>query len=217
MLYVYAFVPTPASVPDVRGIGGAALSAVQTGELEAVVSEHGSAVDSSEQDVLAHAAVVEAVAAANEAVLPARFGGLHADEPALREAVDARPELRDALERVRGCVELGLRVVAEPTAAPEATSGSDYMRRQLERRRELDRLAENLHRPLAEIAREATLTVGSTERLPLAAAYLVERDRVGDFRRELEQIQARQPRLGIVCTGPWPPYSFALVEGPAAQ
>ncbi len=215
MLYVYAFVASPAVVPDVPGIDDAPLSAVSAGELDAVVSEHGAAVDSAERDVLAHARVVEAVAAANEAVLPARFGGLHADEQALREATTARPDLRAALERVRGCVELGLRVVAEPTQDSAATSGSDYMRQRLERRRGLDRLAEELHRPLAGVARDATLTVGSTERLPLTAAYLVERDRVDEFRRRLEEIQAKQPQLGIACTGPWPPYSFALAEGKA--
>jgi Gas vesicle synthesis protein GvpL/GvpF len=212
VLYLYAFAAAPVPAPDVVGIDGAPVRAELLDGLAAVVSEH-DAVEPSEEAVLAHARVVEAIAATNDAVLPARFGGLHRDEQALRQAVAGRRELVDALERVRGCVELGVRVFGDPAPPGAAASGAAYMRGRLERRRALDGLAQELHQPLAGLCRDSTVVVGATPRLLLTAAYLIERGQVEVFRAALETLETRHPDLGVVCTGPWPPYSFAIVEG----
>jgi Gas vesicle synthesis protein GvpL/GvpF len=213
VLYVYAFVTAPATVPDVPGVDGTAVRSEPLDGLVVVVSEHDGTVEASEAAILAHARVVEALAATNEGVLPARFGGMYGDETALREGLAGRSKLADALARVRGCVELGVRVLAEAAPPSEASSGGAYMRARLEQRRELERLADELHAPLAGLSRDATLTVGATPRLLLTAAYLVERGQVEAFHRALSALQSQHPNLGIVCTGPWPPYSFAVAEG----
>lgn len=215
MLYVYAFLERPASAPDVLGIDDASLQVETAGELDVVVSRHEALPrEASEPAVLAHARVVEALAASNDAVLPARFGGVHTDAAALRAALaDRRQELAAALARVRGCVELGVRALA-PSAEPKAaSSGAAYMQARLEQRRETERLADELHAPLAVRAREATCTVGATQRLLLSGAYLVPKDEVSAFTQLVEKLQDQHPDLGIVCTGPWPPYSFATSEG----
>jgi hypothetical protein len=216
VLYVYGFVPTPAVIPALRGIQNAELAAVPIGTLDAVASEYdGATIERSEASVLAHARVVDALAEANDGVLPARYGGLHADAAALREAVAGRPELARALDRVRGCVELGVRVLGEAPKPVAASSGRAYMSARLEERRSADRLADALHRPLAALARESSLTVGATPSLPVTGAYLVDRGAVGEFRKAVERLQADHPSVGIVCTGPWPPYSFAMERGAA--
>ena len=46
--------------------------------------------------------------------------------------------------------------------------------------------------------------------------YLVPEDAVPEFRGVVERLQAAHPDLGLVCTGPWPPYSFATAAGGAA-
>jgi len=214
VLYVYAFVERPASVPDVKGLDDAALRIENAGELDVVVSRHEALPrEASEPAVLAHARVVEALAASNDAVLPARFGGAHADAAALRAAVAARQhELTAALARVRGCVELGVRVLAPAAEPTTAATGAAYMQARLERRREAERLADEVHAPLAALAHQATQTVGATQRLLLTAAYLVPKDEVSAFTQLVEKLQAGHPDLGIVCTGPWPPYSFATTE-----
>jgi hypothetical protein len=212
VLYVYAFVSAPASVPDVSGLDGSTLGARHLGALDAVVSEHDGPVDASEMAVLEHARVVEAVAEANDGVLPVRFGGMHDDEAALSAAVAGRGGLAEALGRVRGCVELGLRVLGGAGLPAAASTGAEYMRARLERRHELDRLADELHAPLAALARDSTLAVGTTPRLLLTASYLVPRAEVETFGETVAILQAAHPELGIVCTGPWPPYSFALAE-----
>jgi len=218
VVYVYAFVERPASVPDVRGIGDARVEAEAAPGLDVVISRHEApSVEASEPAVIAHARVVEALAASNEAVLPARFGGGHADADGLRAAVAERAsELTAALARVRGCVELGVRALAPAGQEVAAASGGAYMRARLEQRREAERLAEELHAPLAERAREATRTVGATPRLLLSAAYLVPKGEVTEFREVVERVQAEHAELAIVCTGPWPAYSFATAEAGSA-
>jgi Gas vesicle synthesis protein GvpL/GvpF len=214
VLYVYAFVEAPATVPGVRGIDSVPLETEAAGGLEVVVSRHETTPEASDAAIMAHAGVVEALAAANEAVLPARFGGMHADADALRAAVAERAgELTAALARVRGCVELGVRALVPAPPEVAATSGAAYMRARLEQRQEAERLADELHAPLAALAREATHTVGATERLLLSASYLVPEDAVAEFRGVVEHLQAARPDLGLVCTGPWPPYSFVTAEG----
>jgi hypothetical protein len=43
----------------------------------------------------------------------------------------------------------------------------------------------------------------------LRAAYLVDRDAVGGFTARVDALQREHPELAVLCTGPWPPYSFA--------
>jgi hypothetical protein len=181
--------------------------------VEVVVSRHEElSREASEPAILAHAQVVEALAGANEAVLPARFGGVHNDAGALRaKLADRQDELKAALARVRG-VELGVRALAAAAERTPAASGAVYMHVRLEQRREAERLADELHEPLAARAREATRTVGATERLLLSAAYLVPKNELKGFTDLVEKLQREHPDLGIVCTGPWPPYSFATAE-----
>jgi Gas vesicle synthesis protein GvpL/GvpF len=214
VLYVYAFVEAPAAVPEIDGIDSARLATERASGLDAVVSRHEQeSVEASESAIVAHARVVDAVAESNAAVLPARFGGMHADAEALRGAVAERAAaLAAALTRVRGCVEFGLRVLA-PAAEPASPStGAAYMHARLEQRRATERVADELHAPLTALAREATRTVGATPRLLLSAAYLVPRNDASAFRDAVERVQSAHPALSIVCTGPWPAYSFATAE-----
>ena len=217
MLYVYAFVEAPAVVPETEGIDSAPVAAERAAGLDAIVSHHDNeSVDASEPAVIAHARVVDAVAELNDAVLPARFGGMHADADALRAAVAERAvSLAAALERVRGCVELGLRVLAPAADPGPATTGAGYMHARLEQRRATERLADEVHTPLAELARATTRTVGATPRLLLSAAYLVPREDASTFRDAVGRLQREHPTLTIACTGPWPAYSFGTAEATA--
>ena len=38
---------------------------------------------------------------------------------------------------------------------------------------------------------------------------LVDRERVQSFARRVAELQASNQALRLLCTGPWPPYSFA--------
>jgi Gas vesicle synthesis protein GvpL/GvpF len=206
VIYLYAIAEELDGLPDVRGVDGVPLARRSVEGLDLVVSE-AAEVDASEEAILAHARVVEALVERSAALLPARFGRGFRDEDALREAITGRAaSLRDALTQVRGCIEVGVRVVApEPAPPPAADSGRAYMEALLAHTEE----ARELHEPLAALARAATHTVGSTPRLLLSGAYLVEPGELDGFRRRVSELEAAHPELTFLITGPWPPYSFA--------
>src|SRR5204862_7171797 len=123
MLYVYAITDVP-QPPGVAGLDGASLRAIGAGGLAAVVSQHEELRRAEEADELwAHERVVEA-AMEQGAVLPMRIGSVVEDEAAVASLLRRRGQaFRDALARVRGAVELGVRLVIdagddEPVAVP---------------------------------------------------------------------------------------------------
>lgn len=219
MVHLYALVRQPAAVPDVRGIEDAPLRTVAVADgIEAVVSDttHGSA--RSEDAILAHARVVEAVAETNSAVLPARFtGGAGSDDDLHAGVADRHDQIVAALDRVEGCVELGLRVLRQQSDAESpASSGREYMRRRLEQVAQAQAVARDVHGSLAPLARESTSQVVARADLVLTAAYLLPKAAVEEFRSTLQAAEANADDLTLVLTGPWPPYSFTLIEGGGA-
>lgn len=160
-----------------------------------------------------HEEVVEALMADRD-LLPVRYGTRLDDEATVARVMEGRSrELAAALDRVRGAVELSVRVVAadgtpSPPDPPETTSGAEYMRLRAQAEASHDDVARALHEPLAERARESTEGRPRPPEL-FRAAYLVERAAIDSFVAEVGRLQSVSPGLAILCTGPWPPYSFA--------
>ena len=242
--YVYGVVPKGTS-PDVFANAGAEIELVETGDLTAVASrvpldEYGAeALEANvkdpewlEEKVNAHNAVLAAGVGVTT-VLPFRFGAIYRDEEQVRGMLTKRPELRDALARLDGAVELGVKALLDPEVLrarlahdrgldAEVGSGRAYMLwKQLER--ELDEevrsfagsCADESHERLAAAADDARVnpaqhpSVAGGEML-LNGAYLVRSDRDAAFRDVLRELQARYGDDGVTyeLTGPWPPYNF---------
>jgi hypothetical protein len=150
-----------------------------------------------------HEEVVEALMEQRD-LLPMRFGTLvEDDEAAVRALDERREELKTSLDRVRGAVELAVRAAADPSSdgAGVGLSGIEYMRVKAHR----TEAAGLLHEPLAFLARENVVQPGPEL---LRAAYLVDREAVESFVGLVRRLQATREDLHILCTGPWPPYSF---------
>jgi Gas vesicle synthesis protein GvpL/GvpF len=150
-----------------------------------------------------HEEVVEALMEERD-LLPVRFGTLVSDEAAaVRAVADRRDELAARLDRVRGAVELAVRAHPRvPDEAPDAATGMDYMQAKA---RSME-TASLLHEPLDFLARDSVVQHGAEL---LKAAYLVDREAVEAFVSLVERLGQVHPGLDLVCTGPWPPYSFA--------
>jgi hypothetical protein len=212
VIHVYGFVDELAELPAIPGLDDAPLEHRQVEGVDVVLSR-GTAPQTAEvsrEAVLRHAQVVEELMATSAAVLPAQLGRAFHDEEELAAAL--RPQtagVARGLDRVRGCVEFGLRVIPSEARAEQRASGGDYMRARLDELRRQDRLVATLHEPLARLARESTLDRTGGE---LRAAYLVERAHVAEFRAAASRVEA-SPDVTVVCTGPWPPYSFADAKG----
>lgn len=245
-LYLYAVTDAaPLSCPLHPGLQGAVPFLVDCGRLGGVVSVFGPGrpeVDA--ESVWRHEAVVEELLAVRP-LLPVRFGTLVADEEHVRQALHEREDdLARNLARVRGRVELGLRVlwtapeeeIAETAAAPAEDSspaapteepspapmsGREYLMRRLAdehraaaRRAAAQTEAQSVCGRLSGLATDSTLQLLPTPGQLLSAAFLVDREAVDGFVREVHALEASHGSLRFLCTGPWPPYSF-VEAGPS--
>jgi hypothetical protein len=239
-MYLYAItdrpdLPVPAE-PGLEGMGGCETRpySVTHQNIAAVVNPLATAkVPPTEDNVWRHEAIVEALMA-DRAVLPVRFGTVLSDEAAVQATLSVHyADFVASLNRVRGRVELGLRVLWEEDTPPpqpsparggggERGDGRAYLMARLEEERQrqawrqrAEALAAELHTPLDRLAVESTHQVLVTPRLLLTAAYLVERDQAAAFRREVEVLSAAHLELRFLCTGPWPAYSFVTTTVPS--
>ncbi len=181
----------------------------------------------------AHHRVVEA-SAASVPTAPLRLATVYHDDDRARQVLGRRhDELDAALHRIAGRSEWGVKVYDDPAtadvpAAPVADDsaagpGASYLRR---RRAERDaaqqrgRLAaeraEALHLALAETASASRRYPPQDQRLAghsgvmvLNAAYLVDPPGAAALRTRIDEL-AGGARYEL--TGPWAPYSFAVLE-----
>lgn len=207
MIELYAITPHPG--PPLPVI--APLHAVPVGGLAAICAP-AEEREISPDTLWRHEQVVEALMEDRD-LLPVRFGTrLDDDAAAARSLADRRAEFERALERVRGAVELSVRAVfvePEVSAEPTEESGADYLRFKRRTTAAQDAVASAVHEPLTALAREHALRPPRPPAEALRAAYLVERGAVRGFTRLVARLDERHPELRLLCTGPWPPYTFA--------
>lgn len=175
----------------------------------------------------AHEDVLDRALASHE-VVPLRMCTLYVTQDAVREMLlIQRERLLDALKRVEGAFELGVKAFASPSRPDEGArpaSGAEYLARRLAERKDaadsdasLQRAAAELHARLSDQADGAMLLrpqdrrlSGREARMVLNGAYLVRRGAASDFQRLVESHAGAELELEL--TGPWPPYHFAEVH-----
>jgi len=217
-LYVYGIAARrPARLG--RGLGRERLRTVAGRGFVAIAGELEAPPMPEPAALRAHDAVVRRLARTCPAFLPARFGWTLA-EPELRAALAPhRGELKAALEEVRGCVQMIVRVFGEtaaehgpetPPAAAGRGPGTTYM---LERARawqqaeslpELDPLRARLTGLLRAERQERHGQAG----LVGTAYHLVERGRLRTYRARVRSAAAALGPVRVRVTGPWAPYAF---------
>jgi hypothetical protein len=210
VIWVYAICERPELPPaDVAGLDGAPLAGIPDGPLLAVSSRLEKVPGKPMLDAMrTHERVVEALLA-GRAVLPMRFGTRFPDAGAVRAALAGRRQpLLDALDFVRGRVELAVRALRPAAEVTAPRSGREYLDAKLS----AERSAIALHEPLAALAVAARRRLEPGPGELLRAAYLVEPAAVGCFRGAVERLQHEHPDVALVCTGPWPAYSFVESE-----
>lgn len=212
-----------------RGISGAPVRLLKIDDLAVLVSDTEiDAVPVTRDHALAHAAVVRSVLG-ETTPLPFRFGTLVTEEQ-LRSYISTRkPALEKKLAHVRGCVEMSVKIIWDPTKENESKREADSVEPQgagsaflAEKRREIlgdERRAGKaaeitawLHEQVSDLTRDEQVTVRPSERLLLAAAHLVEHAKIQSYRTRLGEARENRPELHFLTSGPWPPYSFANIE-----
>jgi hypothetical protein len=180
-----------------------------------------------------HDEVVRTVAG-RATVAPMRLVTIYADDTRVQEQISLlHADLVAALDRVEGCAEWSVKVyggVAEQTtdqpARERATSGAAY----LQRKRDLATARQSTEEASAQVARrihdalsrvaDAARTLapqdprlsGRSEPMVHNGAYLVSDENADSLRTTVESLTAEYPGITIEVQGPWPPYSFAVLE-----
>jgi hypothetical protein len=249
-VYVYGVsrALTPGAVERVAGVSGAPVRVIEEQGLAAVVSPV--SLEEFGEDPLrrnledlawlestarAHHAVVDA-AAAHAVTVPLGLATVYRSEDRARTALRERhEEFDEALRRITGRTEWGVKAyadLAEAADAPPEESpgderpGTSYLRRRSaqrrteeEARRGVLELAERIDDALCAIAAARRLhhpqdpqLSGERGWMVLNAAYLVDDDRADDFRAAVRRMGELRPEIRLQLTGPWAPYSFATEE-----
>lgn len=211
------------------GIEGAPVRAVDTAGLRVWVSTLPAAPSASLDRVRSHNAVVEA-SSKERTALPMRFGQWFASESDLQEVIATRRQrLERALERVRGALEFGVRVLdpdrpgvdpsdpAPASTAPPAdrSSGKAYLESLAQREEGMERtrvrgaeIAGELKLFLGPLVRDHHVRPGGGEGI-VAISHLVARHDTGAYSDRVHTFTERRSDLRFVTSGPWPPYGFA--------
>ena len=139
-------------------------------------------------------------------LLPVRLATVYSGDDALRAALAERgAQLLDALRRVGGRVEWGVKAYAAPESTAAAVSAAQAVHAELTVKANATRL---------HPARSAQLSRARQPML-LNAAYLLDAAGGVSFTAAVAGQATAHPELRIELSGPWPPYSFAGDEGQA--
>jgi hypothetical protein len=237
----------PATLVEDHGLA-AIVSRVPLDEFgEEQLHENLNDVEWLEDKARTHEEVLDA-ALSRTTVVPLRLCTIYRDEAQVREMLAGERELfLDAIERLGGKTEWGVKLIAEPGALQRAASSGDtessqeedaskgtaYMNRKRDEARERDegdQLAEEwtraVHERLADIAAEALLNPvqraevsGHVGEMLLNGVYLVDDREMEPFRERVDQLAAEFAEVGatVELTGPWPPYNFVKSSIEAAR
>lgn len=223
--YLYCVIPAGCEPPAAtrRGVDAAPVRQLDAAGVSAWVSDVAEAsMTPSVARARAHDAVVRD-AMARATPVPARFGQVLADDAALTAWLDERREsLVESLARVRGCVEMTVRILlagrdtTTPGPAPRE-SGSAYLRWVRERqqaRQSVTDQAEFLRQAVARaveaaaVVREVIWATVAPGARSLEAAHLVPRDLIARHREVVRSAVERDNRMKVMLSGPWAPYTF---------
>lgn len=218
MIYLYAITAATAQVPTSLGLEDAELRLARAHEVAGLYSIHERLDPRPEPEALwRHQQVIEAAMQVGPA-LPVRFGTTFERGDALIASLQRRgADLRGQLDRVKGCVELAVRVgLAQPGPGERIPEdGRGYLEARLARRRRERAIVDDTLAPLRELAVGERHGDGRAETEIVRASYLVPSDEVERFSAEATLLAERNPEIWLSCTGPWPPYSFATSEAAA--
>ena len=218
-LYAYCLTEGVEPVPEkIKGINGAEVRLYKTEDFSLPVSDvFSETIPASRENALAHAAVVRSVLD-RTTPLPFRFGVLVTEEQLQNYLATRRDALLANLARVRGCVEMNVKIISDAKEHALADRqakekpGTAFLAAKMRGATEAKDVTGWLERLLGGAVRETRIETNLTNQLIVSAAHLVERGAVDSYRRTVQEGRAERPELKFLISGPWPPYSFANIE-----
>lgn len=206
--YVYALTGTP--VPGLAGVAGE-LESIDLGGIFAVAEPMAQGPAVSEDALRLQHDVIVRIAAAADAVLPARFGSL-VDDAELRRIVDARRDvIGGALDLVRGREQMTARIIGTRPpdhAAPEPlpATGTAYLNA-----RRAAASGEGL--PGVDVVQGAVSDLAAAGRVQPGPSFvtlyhLIPAGMNDSYRARVDAVARDISPLVVRVSGPWPPFAF---------
>lgn len=233
-LYAYCLTDklAPPSPPELTGIGGQKIFLVPIGSVSAVVSEfEGDELPLTVENIRVHEQVIESVLG-RATLLPFRFGTLVSEQKLAQYCERHQSAIESALARVRGCVEMNIKVIAPvPSQAPEGGGSSaegeekaeargtgpgarflleraDELKQEEWGRKRAEAIASTIDRKLQGSIRETRVSHRFGRQIFLALAHLVEREQLEHYQAMVRELRSEERELHFLTSGPWPPYTF---------
>jgi len=166
-----------------------------------------------------------------QTILPAPFATVLHDEAATKQLLDDNHQTWQAtLDRVAGCVEIGLRAIVDHGALPNvaatatATTGKNYLQQKqeaMQQQANTDRLLADtlntIHQQLTSLAKDSVMKTvpaqADIERVEMRSIYLVPRQNLVNFYGTIDTLEdPNDAWLTLITDGPFAPYHF--VEAP---
>jgi hypothetical protein len=209
-LYVYALAAP--GLPPHFTVLGHRLRSLPLGDV-AVVVERRPAPDFTADAVRQQHEIVTRLASRATAILPARFGSV-TDDASLRSLVARRrSDIVAALEQVRGCVQMTIRIFGSTGEVPDdrasgARTGTEFLEGRRERARRVPPEVEVVRRHLGAHVKAERVAAGEREGL-LTVFHLILQSAVDDYRRHSSGVASTLRARAVTVTGPWPAFAFA--------
>lgn len=233
---LYAYCLSDEATPDVIegaiGVAGAQARVMEHGSIKAVVSDfQGARAQISRENIFAHESVIHRVLA-RTTPLPFRFGMVISAARLESYIASHKDALLAQLSHLRDTVEMSVKIIwdaealkrrALESAEGERTASAPEMmrpgaaflaakRRKIATDEALKKQAGEiacwLRQQLGETVRESSARIYPTEGMAVAAAHLVERARLDEYRARIANAREQRGDLRFLTSGAWPPYSF---------
>jgi len=231
-LYTYAIIDSNRGMDEpLRGIDEGPVYTIPYRDAGIVVSDLDSQVQiKTDESILKHEEVVEALMD-KFTVLPMRLYTVFSKkEDMLLKVKDYYDDFIENLDRVRDKCEFGIKVIwagnvikdriinahkNESSPAEPEQSGAKFMKEKFEKYKidkefeeEADRCISIVDGFLNRYVSEKKLEKLKTDNLLLSAAYLVDKEKIGDFKEAFEKLRSSDGDLKYMLSGPWPVYNF---------
>jgi hypothetical protein len=227
---------TSDALESVSGVHGAATRLIEYEAIRAVVSDFDSErAEVTRENAFLHDGVIRRILG-RTTPLPFRFGTVVDHEQLESYITNHRASLLAQLARVRGSVEMSVKIIWNAEAVKQ--TGVEMAERLRDKnrdealgpgagflqakRREMvgyaalksraEELAVWLGERLGDTVREVIMRALPTPAMAVAASHLVERARVKDYNARLAKSREERGDLRFLTSGAWPPYSFCNLD-----
>jgi hypothetical protein len=226
-LYAYCLVEGLKQLGSISGISSAPVRLLKVDDLSVLVSDYeGDAIPVTREHAMSHATVVQSILD-QTTPLPCRFGTLVSEQHLRSFLTTNKQAIADKLAHVRGCVEMNVKAIYPVPDLENVTDkqaplgpGTAFLE---EKRRALggdERFAAQrtdlsnlLSKHLNGLTRDEQISVRASDKgVLVAAAHLVKRPEIQQYREKMAAAREPRPELRFLISGPWPPYSFANIE-----